>query len=72
MFPGAGKGIKIVLKNLIGLGGFVCLRTNDIWAYFDGTSMSSKISPSFSQVNPNLKLDNMRGTCYNILIPVSL
>jgi hypothetical protein len=71
MFPGAGKGIKIALKNLTSLNGFVSLRTNDIWAFFDGSSMVSKISPSFQQVATKLKLDNMRGTSYNILIPVS-
>jgi hypothetical protein len=71
LFTGAGKGIKIALKNLIGLDGFATIRTNDIWAYFDGTARESKVSPSFTKVKTASKLENTRGTSYSIILPVS-
>jgi hypothetical protein len=54
------------------LRGFVSLRTNEIWTYFDGTARAAKISPTFYPVKTNVKLEAIRGTCYNILIPVSV
>lgn len=71
LLSGAGRGIKNALKNLIRLDGFVSLRTNDIWAYFNGRSKTAKITPSFIKVNTKEELENMRGTSYSIIIPVS-
>lgn len=72
LFPGAGKGIKGALRNINSLDGFVSLRTNDIWVYFNGKKNSKEEAINFKSVDTdNLQLDSIRGTCYNILIPVS-
>ncbi|MDE3183949.1 MAG: hypothetical protein KGM16_11070 [Bacteroidota bacterium] len=71
LFPGAGKGIKGALRNISDLKGFISLRTNDLWACYDGTEKVTNDNFAFKPVKTKLQLDNISGTCYNILIPVS-
>ena len=71
LFSGAGKGIKNALRNIFYLEGFLSIRTNNVWAYFDGQDQSSRITPQFRHVKTDVKIDSIRGTHYNILIPVS-
>lgn len=71
MFSSAGKGIKNALKNLMRLGGFATIRTNNVWAFFDGTSKASKVIPTFTKVRSTFTLEETRGTSYSIILPIS-
>ncbi len=66
LFSGAGKGIKFALDNIRTLEGFATVRTNNIWAYFDGKNAGEL---TFSGVTPADSHPEVRGTFYNILIP---
>ena len=68
LFSGAGQGIKGALRSIQELNGFLSLRTNDLWIYFDGTDSLKDFS--FNPVQTSMKLSDKRGTSYNILIPI--
>jgi hypothetical protein len=68
LFPGAGKGIRTALSIIKSMKGFLTLRTNDCWVYYSG--MQDNQSLYLKDVPYNKKVANIRGTTYNILLPV--
>jgi hypothetical protein len=70
LFPGAGKGIRTALSIVRQLKGFLTLRTNNCWVYYDGRSQHQSLR--LTPVNgDNKAIANIRGTYYNILLPVA-
>ena len=71
LYPGSGLGLTLALKNLQNKKGFLSLRTGDQWVYFDGAT--GKIDSEFPLQSVGYKenLSSIKGTFYNILIPVS-
>jgi hypothetical protein len=67
-FEGSGRGLAIALNSIRELSGFASLRTGNTWAYFDGLN-KEVTNLSFQRVNKDVS--PMRGTNYNILIPIT-
>lgn len=69
LFSGSGKGIRTALSNIRALHGFLTLRTNDCWTYYNGKvdDQSAQWKPVAQQV----EFADIRGTSYNILLPVT-
>jgi hypothetical protein len=69
LFAGSGKGIRTALSIIGELGGFLTVRTNDCWVYYDGRKEYQSLH--LTQVPESNGIANIRGTFYNILLPVS-
>ncbi len=69
LYPGAGKGIRTALSIISELKGFLTLRTNNCWIYYDGKSGNN--DHKLLSVNNDNTIADIRGTYYNILLPVT-
>lgn len=70
-YPGSGYGISNALENIEKLKGFVSLRTDDLWMFFDGSKETSGEMRSFNKTESIGDISKIKGTHYNILIPVT-
>jgi hypothetical protein len=71
LYPGSGLGLSIALRNLQKLKGFLSLRTNNLWVYFDGSSSVSADMLKLVPIKNSERLSRMKGTHYNIVVPLS-
>ena len=70
-YPGSGQGLTIVLNNIKKLKGFLSLRTENQWVYFSGKNFNEDITKELVNVKSAHKTPLVRGTHYNILIPIN-
>jgi len=71
LYPGSGLGLTLAFENLKNRKGFVSLRTDEQWLYFDGTMGNLHKENLLQPVKHKGALSRVTGTHYNILIPVS-